>query len=408
MNFTLKGFEVLLIGCFDTKADEFYYLYQCLKEEGIPVFTINIGIFGSTDLFPVDIEAIEVARKGGVSLEELQEASDRGWAIDIMGKGSAEIIKELYKSNEIGGIIGMGGGGGTYMILKGMKHLPIGFPKVCISTLATKDLSSHIGSKDIILFPSIVDIAGVNFINRKIMQQAAKTVGALSTIKYKEVNKKRGHFAISVFGNTTKCADECISFLAEMDYETVSFHAVGTGGRSMEELINQGIFDGVIDLTITELADEMYGGICSAGPDRLKAAGARGIPQVVVPGCLDMVNFGSIETVPKMYKDRLLFQWAPDVTLMRTNEEENRKLGKHIAMRLNQSSGSVIVLFPMGGLSEIGGFGKAFYAPEIDRVLFDSIRKYLRKEIEIREVDTNINTKEFARETIEAFLQVVE
>lgn len=397
---------ILVIGCFDTKGLEFHYLYQCLKEEGLSILTLNIGVLGSTDLFPVDIEAIEVARRGGASLHELQKMRDRGFAIETIGRGSAQIIKDLYESNEIIGIIGMGGGGGTYMILEGMKYLPIGFPKVCISTLATKDLSTSIGSKDIILFPSIVDIAGVNFISRKIMEQAAKTISALSTIEYRKINKKKGHLAISVFGNTTRCADWCITTLEEKNYEILAFHAVGSGGKSMETLILDGYFDGVIDLTITELADELCGGICSAGPNRLTAASERGLPQLIVPGCLDMVNFGPIDTVPEVYKNRHLYQWAPDVTLMRTNEEENRKLGKILADKLNKSKRPVILLFPTLGLSEIGGKGKEFNNPEIDRVLFDSICEHVRAEITVIEVEANINTKEFGERVVESFLTI--
>lgn len=397
---------IVMLGCFDTKAEDFGYLYQCLVEYGADVVAINLGIKGSTNLFPVTVEAEDVIAKAGVAMEELREANDRNSALGRMGAAAAALLDEYYQEGKIDGVMGMGGGGGTFLTLRAIQSLPFGIPKICISTVATKDLSRQAGTKAVVLFPSLVDIAGLNRISRVIIRQAAGAmVGMINATRIEESSKKT--IAISMFGNTTSCVEMCSKMLRAKGFEVLIFHSVGSGGLTMESLIREGAVDGVLDITTTELADELCQGICSAGPDRLSAAAEAGIPQVVVPGCIDMVNFGHMNTVPEKYQHRLLFSWAPDVTLMRTDEEENRLLGKEIAHKLNGSSGPVKVLLPIEGLSEVSRKGEVFYAPQADQVLFDTIKREADSDIEVIDIQANINDKLFAEQAVNHLLKMI-
>jgi uncharacterized protein (UPF0261 family) len=387
---------VLMIGCFDTKGEDFHFLHSCLVEQNIKVIAINTGILGTTKLFPVTIESTEIAEAARTSLSSLRKDGDRGQGLERMGIGTSLVISELMSQKTIDGVIGMGGGGGTYIFLSAVKKIPFGIPKLCLTTLATKDLSEHIGSKDITLMPSIVDVAGLNKISRILINQAAGALFGMMNVVVKDQSKYKGSIAISIFGNTTPCVDQCSKILRAKEYDVLSFHAVGAGGKTMEDLVLDNCFDVVLDITTTELADDLCGGICSAGPERLTAAGKMGIPQVVVPGCLDMVNFGALKTVPEEYQHRQLFSWDPNVTLMRTNEEENKWLGKSFAEKLNNSKGKVVVVLPLKGISKISKKGEVFYAPQVDSVLFDAIRKNLNPDIPVIEVDTDINDTKFA------------
>src|SRR5690606_19435640 len=287
---------ILMIGCFDTKGDIFSYLRSELLARGQQVLSVNTGVLGSTNLFPVDIEAEQVAQEGGHQLSELREKSDRGFAVDVMGRGAASIVASLAKEGKIKAAIGMGGGGGTYIVLSALKVIPMGIPKACVSTLAAKDLTRQMESKDIVLIPSIVDVAGLNSISEMIISQAAAAISAMARVPVSKEDQSNGRVAISMFGNTTPCVDQCTKLLQLDGYEVFAFHANGQGGRTLEALIREDYFDGVLEITTTELADELCGGICSAGPDRLNAAGEMAIPQVIVPGCMDMVNFGPMDT----------------------------------------------------------------------------------------------------------------
>ncbi|SIQ91901.1 Uncharacterized protein, UPF0261 family [Maribacter ulvicola] len=398
---------MVMIGCFDTKEVDFEYLYACLVQKGVEVISINTGVFGETDLFPVNYSAEKVALNGGTKLSEIRKNKDRGSAIDIMGKGAEKIVTDLVIKGKVSGIIGMGGGGGTFIALKAMTAVPFGIPKICLSTLATKDLSQKVGVKDIVLIPTIVDVTGLNKISTVLISQAAGALCGMMSTTIQRSQEVKGSIAISVFGNTTIAADACTRVLKSKGYDVLAFHSVGSGGAAMETLTVDGVFDAILDLTTTELADELCGGICSSGTDRLTAAGKIGIPQVVVPGCIDMVNFGPLKTVPEEYKDRQLFSWAPDVTLMRTNAEENKVLGKIIAEKLNSSKGPVTILLPLGGVSKIGGIGEIFYAPHIDTVLFDSIRENCKESVKIVEVNANVNTVLFAERAVQQLLELL-
>ena len=301
----------------------------------------------------------------------------------------------------------MGGGGGTYIALSAMQEVPLGIPKLCLSTLAAKDLSRQMGVKDITLMPSVVDVAGINNISRLLMKQAAAAICGMAEVKIEVLRSMKKRIAISMFGNTTKCVDKCTSLLKEKGYEVLAFHATGVGGSTMESLIREGCFDAVLDITTTELADDLCGGICSAGPERLTAASEMGIPQVVVPGCLDMVNFAHKDTVPEQFESRQLYSWAPDVTLMRTNKEENKILGKSLAVKLNVSEAAVTILLPKRGISQIDRDGGIFHQPEVNLVLFEAIKKNTREHISVIEIDAHINDEIFAVTLIEKLLKMI-
>lgn len=395
--------KVIMIGCFDTKAEVFHYLYQHLIGQGCEVTSINTGIFGSTDLFPVTYENHWLLNSVGSSLEDVKVESNRNNAVALMSKAARKLIGSLSENNEVNGVIGMGGGGGTYIVLNAMQDVPFGIPKICLSTLATKDVTHLVGIKDVILMPSIVDVSGLNSIISVLIQQAAVAMGALSKTRIaQEETKKR--VAISMFGNTTACVDACTALLQEKGFEVYAFHANGSGGRTMEELIRGGYFDGLLDITTTELADDLCGGICSAGPERAMAASSVGIPQIVVPGCLDMVNFGSIDTVPAQFRNRNLYSWSPDVTLMRTNSEENEILGQRLVERIKVSSAPVMVMIPRKGLSQIDTLGNEFYDGAANETLFDTIDRYASADLPVVHHELHINDPEFSRSLVEAFI----
>lgn len=400
--------SILIIGCFDTKGEEYSFLFNCITAGGESVITINTGVMETQASFKIDFDAEVVAREAGFSLTDLRRDRDRGNAVAVMGNGAAKIVGGLMQDDKIKAAIGMGGGGGTYIALTAMQEIPLGVPKICLSTMTGKDLSGLIGSRDIILFPSIVDMAGLNSISRLLIKQAAAAICSISNVTDKEDTGAKGRIAITMFGNTSACVDKCMSLLKREGYEVFPFHANGIGGRTMETLIREGYFDAVLDITTTELADELCGGICSAGPHRLTAAAEAGILQVVVPGCLDMVNFGRLETVPSHYKSRDLYSWSPEVTLMRTNKEENKILGERLVQKISKSTAPVIILLPTKGISQIDAEGGVFYRPEVDRALFDTIKANSKDTIPVIEVDAHINDPKFATILVSTLLDLVE
>lgn len=399
--------SILILGCFDTKGEVFSFLRSRILELGEQVITVNTGVMGTTDLFPVDFESDTVARHAGKSIHELRREADRGHAIEVMGLGAGRIVAQLLSDGKIKAAIGMGGGGGTYIALSAMQNIPLGIPKFCVTTLATKDLSRQIGNKDITLMPSIVDVAGINSISSVLFTQAAAAVCAMSNAPRQSHKSIMGSVAISMFGNTTACVDQCTQLLESKGFEVMAFHANGVGGRTMEALVREGCFDAVLDITTTELADDLCNGVCSAGPERLTAAAEMGIPLVVVPGCMDMVNFSHLDTVPEKYRDRHLYSWAPDVTLMRTNEEENLILGSRLAQKLNASKVATLMVLPLKGLSQLDSEGGIFYKPDVNRILFDSIKREAGKGLKVIESDAHINDPEFAELLVNKLLEVL-
>lgn len=399
---------ILMLGTFDSKGKEFAYLYSELKRRGAQVLTMNTGVLGGTNLFGIDIPAEEVALRGGESLDVLRRNADRGVAMGVMARGARTICVELQQQGRIHAIIGMGGGGGTSIATTAMQALPVGFPKVCITTLASGNTSEYVGSKDIVLFPSIVDISGINQFSRLIISRAAGAICGMTQTDPIADENDDPIVMISMFGNTTKCVEMCAELLKKKGFESLIFHATGGGGHAMESLILENMAVAVLDITTTEWADEYCGGVLSAGPHRLDGPGLAGIPHVICPGCLDMVNFGGLETVPEKFRqgERNLVVWNPMVTLMRTTREENIALGKILAEKANASRAPVAFILPRRGLSILDAEGERFWDPEADQALFDAIREHANPDIPIWEIDANINDPVFAEKAVELLMEI--
>jgi len=401
---------ILVIGAFDTKGDEYGFLIDEIRARGFDVFTVNTGVLGTTSRFQVDIEAEEVASAARSKLQALRDADDRGNAMKVMGQGAAEISRRLYAEGRVSGIIGMGGSGGSSVVTAGMRALPVGVPKICVSTVASGNTSAYVGTSDVTLIPSIADVAGINRISRIIFSRAAGAICGMVDRSPPESDDDRPIIVASMFGNTTTCVDACASALNDVGYEVLIFHATGAGGRTMESLIDEGFAEGVLDITTTEWADTVCGGAFDAGPDRLSAPGRVSVPHLIVPGCVDMANFGGPETVPQKYRDagRLLYEWNPSVTLMRTNVDENRRMGEAFAEKANAANGPVAFLFPLKGVSILDGDGERFCDREADQAIFNAIRKNLKPGIPIYEVDCNINDPEFSARAVELMLELIQ
>jgi uncharacterized protein (UPF0261 family) len=350
-----------------------------------------------------DIPREEIAEAACVKMSELD---DRGQAVKAMGKGAASIVRQLVKEGRIDGIISLGGGGGTSIGTTAMRALPIGFPKLMVSTLAASESAPvYMGVKDVTLMPSIVDVAGLNRISRKIFTNAAGAIcGMVESTPAPSTNEKPIIVA-SMFGNTTECVNHAKSILEVEGYEVLVFHATGTGGRTMESLVETGMVSGVLDITTTEMADELAGGILSAGPNRLMAAALNGIPTIIAPGCLDMVNFGAMESIPKKYEGRTFYEHNPQVTLMRTTPAESAELGRRLAEKANLSTGPVSLLFPRRAISIISAKGQPFHDPKADAALLESIHDNLREGIRLIEMDCAINDPEFAEACAQQLLE---
>lgn len=403
--------KILMLGTFDTKGKEFAYLYSEIQKSYDNIMTINTGVRGTTNLFPVDFEAERVAELGGCGLEELRKKADRGYAVRIMCDGAQKLVDTLYQSGDICGIIGMGGGGGTAMATTAMRNLPVGFPKLCISTMASGETSPYVGTKDIVLFPSIVDICGVNRFSRLIISRGA---GAICGMVQKDPPQQHKDdlpiIFISMFGNTTKCVEQCAALLENKGYDSMVFHSTGIGGRALEELTLERYPVAVLDITTTEWADEIAGGVLGAGQTRLDGPGLTKIPHLIVPGCIDMVNFGPMSTVPAHFIEsgRQFYEWTPMVTLMRTNREENEKIGKVFAEKANTAQGPVQFLFPLRGVSVLDSEGQPFYNPELNKVLLQSLKEHLKPEIEIVTIDANINDQSFSDKAVSMLMAMME
>lgn len=399
---------VCIVGAFDTKGPEYAFLRERVLAAGAEVFTINTGVLGTTDLFAVDIEADEVAAAGGGNLALIRVKKDRGAAMRVMADGAAVLAAQLYNQGYFDGAIGMGGSGGTSVVTAAMRALPVGVPKLCVSTVAGGETSAFVGAKDVVLFPSITDVAGVNRISQVIFSRAAGAIVGMVSADVPAVTDERPIIVASMFGNTTKCVDACRSALDVKGYEVLVFHATGTGGRTMESLIDEGLVDAVLDITTTEWADEVCGGTLSAGPDRLSAPGRAGLPHLIAPGCVDMSNFGPLDTVPEKFRSgRTLYEWNPAITLMRTTAEENAQMGKIFAEKANAAGGPVAFLLPLRGVSILDGDGERFCDRQVDAALFEALKMNLKSGILVEEIDANINDKEFSDRAVEIMLELI-
>ena len=398
---------VCIVGTMDTKDVEFSFIKSQIESTGVSTCVINTGILGEPQLTP-DVSADEVAQAGGSSLQALRDEGDRGNSVAVMAQGAATLIAEKQAAGEIDGIISLGGSAGTTIGTTAMQAVPVGVPKIMVSTLASGDTSPYVQSKDICMMYSVVDIAGINRLSRQILANAAGAIVGMVNAEVPTAAADKPLIAATMFGVTTPCVTKAREVLETAGYEVLVFHATGTGGQAMEDLVRGGFLAGVLDVTTTELADELVGGVLSAGPDRLEAAGEAGLPQVVSPGALDMVNFGPPDTVPEQFSDRLFYQHNPTVTLMRTTPEETAELGRIMARKLSEAQGPTTVIIPTQGISAIDTTGQPFDSPEARTAWIENLKAHIGDNVTVIEMDAHINDDEFATKLAETLLASIQ
>jgi uncharacterized protein (UPF0261 family) len=387
---------VLLLGTFDTKGDEYRYVRDRLVELGCEVVLVDAGILGEPTL-AADVTRAEVANAASADVIELGHRADRGAAVETMGRGAAALVAPLHRAGRFDGVMALGGSGGATIAAHAMRALPLGVPKLLVSTVAAGDLRPYVGDSDLTVMHSVVDIAGINRLSERILRNAAAAMAGMVGGAVERAPRGTQPFVgATMFGVTTPCVSRARGVLEGRGYEVAVFSANGTGGRTLESLMEQGVVDAVLDVTTTELADEVVGGILSAGPERLETAARLGLPQVVSLGALDMVNFGPPDTVPPRFAGRTFYRHSDSVTLMRTTPEECAEVGRTIARRLGKARGPCSVVLPLRGTSAISAAGRPFHDPEADRALFETLEEQLDESVELVPLDHHINDPEFA------------
>jgi uncharacterized protein (UPF0261 family) len=398
---------VVLLGTLDTKGHEYAFVRDRLREAGVDVVLVDTGVLGEPLIEP-DITREEVARAARVNHAALVDAADRGAAMDVMGRGAAEVLMRLHGEGRVDGVAAIGGSGNSSIAARAMRELPVGVPKLIVSTIASGDTRPYVGAVDITMTYSVVDIAGINGISARILANAAGAIAGMATAAVPAGTGDKPLVGATMFGVTTPCVTHARERLEELGYEVLVFHATGTGGQSFEALATGGFLVGALDVTTTELADDLVGGVLSAGPDRLEAVGRAGIPQVVSLGALDMVNFGPRDTVPERFEGRNLYVHNPTITLMRTTREEMAELGRRIARKLNGASGPTVLFVPLRGVSAIDVDGGPFRDAEADEALFAALRAGVdTAKVDLVEVDADVNDPTFARAMADRLHQMV-
>ena len=384
-----------LLATLDTKGHEAAYVRDRLRALGVDVCLIDTGCLGQPQV-AADIPREELFTAADASLEQLVEKADRGAAVTTAAQAATMLIATRYEAGKTEGVLGIGGSAGTTIATSAMRALPLGVPKLMVSTLASGQVRQYVGDKDVLMLNSVVDILGLNRISRTVLDQAARAMAGLVTLDPDKTKvDDRPLVAATMFGVTTPCVERARAVVEEAGYEVLVFHATGNGGQAMESLIADGLIAGVLDITTTELADELVGGVLSAGPGRLTAAATCGVPQVVSVGATDMVNFHARSTVPEKFAGRLFYEHNPTVTLMRTTVEENRTIGHEIGRKIATSCGPATILLPARGVSALDREGQPFDDPAARRALFDAIREQAGA-VEVVERDKHINDQGFA------------
>jgi uncharacterized protein (UPF0261 family) len=388
---------VLLIGTLDTKGSEVQFVRDCLHQAGVAVVVLDAGVL-QPPACAADVPREQVYAAAGTTHAAVAQARDRGKAIAAAAEGAARIARDLHAAGRLEGVLGLGGSAGTTIATAAMRALPFGVPKLMVSTLASGQVRPYVGVRDVCMFPSVVDISGLNRISRSVLAHAAAAMAGMVRAPAPAATPAtdRPLVTATMFGVTTPCVEAARAQLERADYEVLVFHATGVGGQTMESFVADGLVAGVLDVTTTELADELVGGVLTAGPDRLTAAALRGVPQVISVGALDMVNFGPPETVPENFRGRRFYQHNPTVTLMRTTPEENDALGKEIAHKASAAAGPTAVLVPRRGVSAIDAEGQPFWWPQADDALFASLRTWMSPHVRLVELDLHINDPAFA------------
>jgi len=399
---------VILIGTLDTKGVEFQFVRDLLQQAGCATLVVDAGVLGPPAFTP-EVSREQVYAAAGTSLAGIRQAGDRGRAIEAASRGVAKIVGELHGQGQVAGLLGLGGSAGTTIGTRAMRALPFGIPKLMVSTLASGQVKQYVGVRDILMMHSVVDISGLNRISRTVLTNAARAMVGMvkSSTATAQATDGKPLVTATMFGVTTPCVEAARAAMESQGYEVLVFHATGTGGMTMESFIADGLIRGVLDITTTELAYELVGGVLSAGPDRLTVAGLHGVPQVISLGALDMVNFGPPETVPEKFRGRRFYKHNPTVTLMRTTPDENDRLGKEIAQKASAAKGPTAVLVPLQGVSAIDREGQPFWWPEADAALFQSLRNWMAPQVELVELDMHINDSGFAQALVDALLRLM-
>ena len=398
--------SVYLFATLDTKGIEADFVRSRLREFGVDVTLVDVGCLGEPQV-PADVPREELFRAAGTTLAEMQSTGERGLAVTKAAEGAATLAAERFAAGKLTGVAGLGGSAGSTIASAAMRALPIGVPKLLVSTLASGNTRPYVGDKDILLLNAVVDIAGLNRISRTVLDEAARAMAGL--VKFRPVRSSRLDkplVAATMFGVTTPCVQRARQELEAAGYEVLTFHAVGSGGQALESLIDEGLIAGVLDITTTELADELVGGVLSAGPNRLTAAGRRGVPQVISVGATDMVNFHALETVPERFRERLLHRHNANVTLMRTTVAENAALGSEIGRKATAAMGPTAILLPSQGVSALDRAGQAFDDPAARQALFAAIRA-AAPTIETIELDAHLNDEAFAVAAAQKLIELI-
>ncbi|MFN0054158.1 MAG: Tm-1-like ATP-binding domain-containing protein [Planctomycetales bacterium] len=400
---------VCLVATLDTKGIEAAFVRDRLAELNVPVCLIDAGCQGEPAL-AADISRHDVFQSAGVTLDQMRARGDRGEAIAAAATGVARIVARLYAEGKVAGLLGLGGSAGTTIATAAMRALPLGVPKLMVSTLASGQVRPWVGDKDLLMLNAVVDLVGINRVSRVVLSQAARAMAGMVTLlpptTQGALSADRPLIAATMFGVTTPCVTRAREVLEAAGYEVLVFHATGNGGQAMESLIDEGLIVGVLDLTTTELADELVGGILSAGADRMTAAGRRGVPQVLSVGALDMVNFGPPETIPEKFRDRKFYRHNPTVTLMRTTLQENRRLGEIIGEKARAATGPTAIFLPRHGVSAIDRTGQPFDDSAARESLFAGIRATCGA-VPVQEFERHINDREFAETAAATLLQML-
>ncbi|HEY0240167.1 MAG TPA: Tm-1-like ATP-binding domain-containing protein [Friedmanniella sp.] len=393
---------VVLVGALDTKGAEYGFVRDRLAVDGVDALLIDVGVLGEATL-RADVDRAAVAVGAGTTVAALADGGDRGAAMTVMARSATRLVAELVRSGAAAGVMVLGGSNAGYVMSHLASALPIGVPKVLVSTITAGDTRPYVGTSDLTMIYPVVDIAGLNSVSRLVLARAADAcAGMVTAPPVPSPGSDRDAVGCTMFGVTTACVMAVHDTLVADGREAHVFHANGTGGRTFEAMIASGLFAAVADLTTTELADELTGGVCSAGPDRLTAAAAHGVPQVVSVGAMDMANFGAAATVPARYADRQLYAYHPAVTLMRTTRSENEALGRELAAKVSRSTAYAEVHVPARGFSQLSVAGGPFHDPAADRVLIEAVREHLDPRIPLHVHDTDINDPDFASEITRA------
>ncbi len=399
---------IAIIGTLDTKGDEISYLKSLVEKRGHDVLIVDTGTLGTPFLDP-DISREKVAEAGGERIEELQARRVESFAQEIMARGLKTLLHPLAESGKIHGVVAIGGGQGSIIVAPLLKSLPFGFPKILVSTKITQaGPRPYIGSKDVLILPPVADLAGINRLTEKVLVNAAGAISGMVEMKLPRDSSRKPLVVMSMNGTITDCGLRVKDSLEQEGYEVLVFHSIGTGGEALEEFVKteEGIA-GVIELAVNEIGNYLLGGLASSGPERLTSAGLRGIPQVIVPGSADFINFLGPETVPEKFRGRRIHPHNPQATIVRTNASDNRLLGKTIAEKLNMSRGPVVILWPRKGLSSVDKPDGPFWDPAADQALLTELTACLRSNIPIEEIERHINDAAFSKSVVETFFYLL-